>query len=80
MGVAWGTASKWELLGIEGTHGIVFLGLAEAVIGVSDEWTDTALYLSSFPSMMSSTSEALRSEILEAKQWELKPAEREILN
>lgn len=73
IGVAWGTASKCELLGTDGTQGIAFLGLAEAAIGVSDEWTDTALYFSSFPSIISSTSDALRSDILDAKQWELSP-------
>jgi hypothetical protein len=73
IGVAWGTASRWELLGNDGTQGIVFLGFPELGIGVSVEWTETALYLSSFPSMMSSTSEARRSEILEARQCELRP-------
>lgn len=42
-------------------------------IGGSDECTDTALYFSSFPSMMSSTSEARRRETLDAKTCWLKP-------
>ena len=42
-------------------------------IGGSDECTDTALYFSSFPSMMSSTSEARRRETLDANTCWLKP-------
>nr|CAD7264280.1 unnamed protein product [Timema shepardi] len=61
MGDACGTASS------DGTHGMLFLALPSLGTGGSEEWTDTALYFSSLPSMISSTSDARNKEILDAK-------------